>query len=143
MSELLVLPPPPPQQQFDKIWKMFDDCIRTDKFKQVKLRLAIGDKGRCALGVVMSYTEVVDSIGLKVDNNKFLRDVCSQFKLYTILDVGLYPRYAAKTREQIVGYLKSRYEKTGIVDTTFISILNDYHDFSFEDFRDLFKEMDV
>jgi hypothetical protein len=143
MSQLIVIPPPPQQQQFDKIWKMFDDCIKTGKFTQITDRLFREDVKRCALGVIMSYTGVTTLSELLVNTEKFYTSVCPQYKLSKVIGYGSYPLYELENREQVVKYLKGYYEKTDTIGMEFITVLNDCYQFTFEDFRDLFKEMDV
>jgi hypothetical protein len=133
----------PQQQQFAKLWQMFDDCIKTNKFIQVKLAPVIGDKLRCAMGMIMSYTGVVDESNF-INYDKYNNVVRQQYDMSAnVFNQSLYLKNIFSEKAKVIENFKNDYKSTGIVDTSFIKLLNDYHNFSFEDFRDLFKEMDV
>ena len=48
-----------------------------------------------------------------------------------------------KDKDTLLKELKDYYQKTGTIRSGYIAQINDQTDFSFEEFRDLFKELDV
>ena len=129
---------------YDKIWKMFDDCLKTNRFSKVQSLFSVGSRERCALGLIMSYTGVISSHGKILDENMFLECIRPYYKMVSILSDSEINRIEnLKDRNVLLKELKDYYQKTGTIRSGYIAQLNDHTDFSFEEFRDLFKELDV
>jgi hypothetical protein len=129
---------------YDKIWKMFDDCIKTNRFSKVQNLLCVGSKERCAVGLIMSYTGVISPHGKIIDEDIFLECIRPYYKMVSIgSDSEINRIENLKDRDVLLKELKDYYHKTGTIRSGYITQLNDQTDFSFEEFRDLFKEIDV
>jgi len=131
-------------QIYDKIWKMFDDCIKTNRFSKVQSMFSVGSRERCALGLIMSYTGVISPHGKILDENMFLECIRPYYKMVSIVSDSEINRIEnLKDKDVLLKELKDYYQKTGTIRSGYIAQLNDQTDFSFEEFRDLFKELDV
>jgi hypothetical protein len=129
---------------YDKIWKMFDDCIKTNRFSKVQNVFSVGSRERCALGVIMSYTGVILPHGKILDADIFLECIRPYYKMVSIVSDSEINRIEnLKDKDVLLKELKDYYQKTGTIRSGYIAQLNDKTDFSFEEFRDLFKELDV
>ena len=129
---------------YDKIWKMFDDCLKTNRFSKVQSMFSVGSRERCALGLIMSYTGVISPHGKILDENMFLECIRPYYKMVSILSDSEINRIEnLKDKNVLLKELKDYYQKTGTIRIGYIAQLNDQTDFSFEEFRDLFKELDV
>jgi hypothetical protein len=129
---------------YDKIWKMFDDCIKTNRFSKVQNVFSVGSRERCALGVIMSYTGVILPHGKILDADIFLECIRPYYKMVSIVSDSEINRIEnLKDKDVLLKELKDYYQKTGTIRSGYIAQLNDQTDFSFEEFRDLFKELDV
>lgn len=129
---------------YDKIWKMFDDCLKTNRFSKVQSLFSVGSRERCALGLIMSYTGVISSHGKILDENMFLECIRPYYKMVSIISDSEINRIEnLKDKNVLLKELKDYYQKTGTIRSGYIAQLNDHTDFSFEEFRDLFKELDV
>ena len=131
-------------QSYDKIWKMFDECIKTNRFSKVQSMFSVGSRERCALGLIMSYTGVISPQGKILDENMFLECIRPYYKMVSIVSDSEINRIEnLKDKDVLLKELKDYYQKTGTIRSGYIAQLNDQTDFSFEEFRDLFKELDV
>ena len=129
---------------YDRIWKMFDDCIKTNRFSKVQNVFSVGSKERCALGLIMSYTGVISPHGKIINEDMFLECIRPYYKMVSIVSDSEINRIEnLKDKDKLLKELKDYYQKTGTIRSGYIAQLNDQTDFSFEDFRDLFKELDV
>jgi hypothetical protein len=129
---------------YDRIWKMFDDCIKTNRFSKVQNLFSIGSRERCALGLIMSYTGVISPHGKILNEDIFLECIRPYYKMVPIVSDSEINRIEnLKDKDTLLKELKDYYQKTGTIRSGYIAQLNDQTDFSFEEFRDLFKELDV
>jgi len=55
---------------YDRIWKMFDDCIKTNRFSKIQNLLCVGSRERCALGLIISYTGIISPHGKIISDIK-------------------------------------------------------------------------
>ncbi len=130
--------------RYDRIWKMFDDCIKTNRFSKVQSLFSVGSRERCALGLIMSYTGVISSHGKILNEDIFLECIRPYYKMVSIVSDSEINRIEnLKDKDVLLKELKDYYQKTGTIRSGYIAQLNDQTDFSFEEFRDLFKELDV
>ena len=140
----LQVAPPEINLGYDRIWKMFDDCIKTNRFSKVQNLFCVGSRERCALGLIMSYTGVISPHGKIIDENIFLECIRPYYKMVSIgSDSEINRIENIKDTDVLVKELKDYYHKTGTIRSGYITQLNDHTDYSFEEFRDLFKELDV
>jgi hypothetical protein len=129
---------------YERIWKMFDDCIKTNRFSKVQNLFSIGSRERCALGLIMSYTGVISHHGKILNEDIFLECFRPYYKMVPIVSDSEINRIEnLKDKDVLLKELKDYYQKTGTIRSGYIAQLNDQTDFSFEEFRDLFKELDV
>lgn len=139
MSNQLVKP------QFDKLWEIMDDCIQNKRYTQIQGKLRDEEYGRCILGLFMTYVtgdfgdtslSIYDGLGEKFEKYKlFAKDVEGISERIT--EDGI------DTKEKVIKNMKDCYMKTGKLYCSYLIYLNDYYDFTFEEFSDVLKEMDL
>src|SRR6476620_12275019 len=119
---------------YDKIWKMFDDCIKTNRFSKVQNMFCVGSSERCALGLIMSYTGVISPHGKIIDEDIFLECIRPYYKMVSIgSDSEINRIENLKDRNVLLKEIKDYYHKTGNIRSENIEQLNNKTDFIYEE----------
>ena len=133
-------------QQFEKLWQIFDDAVKTGKYKSIPKRLTDGKDGRCANGLILSYTHPELDINPETRSLSKIEGVfCELYKKFGIHsdsmsnDIDIYNQ---KDDEELIRLLKEQNKLYGSVNQTIYVILNN-RGYNFTHLRDIFKEMDV
>lgn len=133
-----------PELQFEKLWQIFDHCIKTHKYKQIANKFFDSENGRCASGVIFSYAsdKRPKDMNKSILNGEMWKIVMEKYGVGR-KDIN-YSKvlYNNCVTQNLVDDLRGYYIRTGIINSNEIQFLNDIG-FTFEQFRDLFKEMNV
>ena len=123
MSQVLV-------QKLTKMSDILDDCIKTNKVKQVRGTLGVGNLG-CAMGAYALYHGAGDDPAARED---FLNN-----------DENVYmhiPENIDITDKQVmIDLVRDTYKIMGKINFYGVTCLNDNHKLSFAEFRDIFRGM--
>ena len=136
------------QPEQDKLWKIFDDVVKTKRFRQIILKLSNHECGRCAMGVIYSYClkdgDVHSVIGVPPEwISEFNSAIAEQFHVDLPLLRAIPFKCDRSEKDKAIDLIKKSYKENGVISIDDITILNDYFHLTFEEFRDLFKEMDA
>ncbi len=114
-----------------KLWQVLDDCIKTKRYVQMAHNYREqGTNKRCMMGVFMEYG------GLSEGGPDDIVRVSSKFSD----NYGVPYNYG---KQEVIDELKGYYAFHKRIEHDFVVKLNDTFGVTFEEFRDLFKEMDV
>jgi|SRR5580765_2454221 len=116
-----------------KLWQVVNDCITKGRYTQMVGNYSQnGTNRRCMMGVFMGYTDMSSHVhgpnGIASADSRF----GTTHGVSNII-----------TKEMTIGALKDLYYRYGKIEHDVVVRLNDTHKMTFEEFRDLFKEMDV
>ena len=107
---------------YDRIWKMFDDCIKTNRFSKVQNLFSVGSRERCALGLIMSYTGVISPHGKILNEDIFLECIRPYYKMVPIVSDSEINRIEnLKDKDVLLKELKDYYQKTGTIRSGYIA----------------------
>lgn len=139
--------------RYDKLWKMMDDCIANKEFTQIPEKFTDGKCGRCINGVIISYYNGYDFDNIE-GSDLVHTHTNGKVSYNGRNDLGYYSQFQANPNRG-KELLKECYEKEGYIHAGIMASLNNkcYYDsnyvdhpiegWSFEDFRDFFKELDA
>lgn len=134
------------QQQFDKLWKIVDDNIKTGRYKQIKCHISDDECGRCINGLFISY---ILGHPMFVPTTKeslleiFQEELAPKYNYVPTYDSEKFEELIkVNDKETLLKGLKEYHNKTGQVDQVYLAQLNN-NGMSFEEIRDLLKEMNV
>lgn len=137
------------EQQFDKLWKILDDCIQNNKFKQIYRSFSDKECGRCAAGVFLSYMgwDGKDNSDFTFGENIGKLENKYNIEYYSIPS-DFFEKYeeeykSYRNHRSLIRLFKDIYSKSGKVSMNIIIALNDTSRLTFEQIRDMLKQIDV
>lgn len=120
------------KQEHTKLWQVLDDVIKNKTYEQAKGTYIKSDQSkRCVLGAVFGGD--LDDMHI----NAVRAYIKFNIKVTNEIPLGM-------SKEGTIKEFKEIYKKTGgIASHNHITYLNDMYSVSFEEFRDLFYEMNI